>query len=112
MLLNEKKPKAAPTRTIECNFGDTGGDTTTTSIGEPGSGISSQKRKAAQSSYEFPASKTCISLYAPIETHQKKNKITTGVPSGKTNKDVTYNLAPFILIGRDNNSSQSLDEEA
>jgi len=48
----------------------------------------------------------CISLFVPIETMQKKTAVKTGVPSGKTIKEVTYYLRPFIIGGESDDVSE------
>ena len=62
ILIKEKEPKTIPTRVVECNSTQGGGDTATTTT-------TSRKRKTVPSAFVFPASKIRISLYAPIETH-------------------------------------------
>ena len=104
VLIKKKETKAAPAGVIECSGGQGGADTTSTST-------TSQKRKSLPSPFVFPASKMRISLFAPIETHHKKNKVTTGVPSGKTHKEITYDLSSFILCGINDDSSESIDGE-
>ena len=71
---------------------------------------SGTKRKSAPPPFTFKATKLCISLYAPIETLEKKAGITTGVPSGKTMKEVSYDLSGNIVREDDSNSvSGSID---
>jgi len=71
------------------------------------------KRRKVPPVFKFKAKSLCISLHAPIETHHRKNKTTTGVPSGKTNKDVQYDLDRYILssLDQDGNASVSSCED-
>ena len=41
---------------------------------------------------------------------KKKNGVTTGVPAGKVNKDISYDLAPFI-IGGSRGNDLSIDDQ-
>ena len=85
-------------------------------MGRYSSGISSKKQKVS-SPFVFQASKIGITLYAPIETIQKKKTVTIDVLSGKTNKELIFDLSPFIIVGVCSNkyeseiSSSLLDEE-
>ena len=103
------KVRHAPARSIVCYSG--GGSTTiTTSL----SGSGGQKRKSPPPPFKFQASQVCITLFAPIETEQKKTGVRTGVPSGKTSKELIFDLRPYIVGGVDDNlddSSPSLDDE-
>ena len=49
----------------------------------------------------------CISLFAPNETQQKKTNAVTGVPSEKTNKEISFNLTPYIMGGGGENDDLS-----
>ena len=100
---------SAPASTVVCtNMGD--GTVTATSLSGSGEGLSSLKRKAAPLPFTFKTTKLCISLYAPIETQQKVASVTTGVPSGKTNKEFTYDLSGFIVGGIDKAASNGSSE--
>ena len=73
----------------------------------------SSKRKKTNS-FKFPARKLSISLFAPIETQVKRNKTITGVPSGKTNKEIIFDLDPYIFSREDCMSREEddcLDDE-
>ena len=112
VLVREKEKK--PTRSIVCS--SSGADTTVVaSISGSGGGLSGMKRKMPPPPFTFPASHICISLFAPIETQQKKNAVTTGVPAGKVNKEITYDLRPLIHNGGPDDasydSSPSLGDE-
>ena len=97
LIKEKKKKKVAPVTSIVCNDG--AADGTITTSGTSGGGSSSRKRKASSIPFTFQATQMSITLFAPIETTQKKSGITTGVPSGKTNKGLTYDLSPFIIGG-------------
>jgi len=109
VLIREKEKKAAPATTIVCN--SNGADGTIATSGSGGG----TKRKGAPLPFSFPASKIGISLYAPIETQQKRDTAKTGVPSGKTIKEFVYDLTPFISgkysTNDDLSFGPSLDEE-
>ena len=108
VLIKEKQIKAVPTRVVVCSSSQGGADTTTTATTTTTTG---RKRKIVPSTFVFPASKMRISLFAPIETHHKKDKVTTGVPPGKTHKEVTYDLSPFIICGINDDSSESVGDD-
>lgn len=72
------------------------------------------KRKRDQP-FSFQARKISILLFAPIETQQRKSTTITGVPSGKTNKEVSYDLEPFITTvcqSDDASASSSAESES
>lgn len=58
--------------------------------------VLSKKRKRP-AVYYFKVTDLCISLYAPVETHEKKISVETGVPKGKMIKEIIYDLNPFIV---------------
>ena len=105
VLMKERKSTKAsvPTSSIECNTGD--------ALSISGAGATSQKRKQVPAPYLFPANKLFVSLYAPIETEQSKTNMKTGVPSGKTNKKLSYDLSPYIIGGKDDTSISSSDDK-
>lgn len=69
------------------------------------------KRKAPDT-YEFKARSISICLYAPIETRHRKNNYTTGVPKGKTTKDIQYELERFILHSSNEEAPNSNNSSA
>ena len=103
VLIKEKVKKPnAPASAIICA---TEGGTFTSSSGG--------KRKSIPPPFSFKATAICISLYAPIETLEKKAGITTGPPSGKTIKEVNYDLSGHIICREDdaNSASLSVDDD-
>ena len=60
--------------------------------------------KKKKTVYKFKATSLSICLHAPIETFYRKSATTTGVPSGRTTKDVNYDLKRFILPDLENES--------
>ena len=58
--------------------------------------------------FKSKANSICISLYAPIDIIEKKAGVTTGVPFGKTIKEIPYDLSGFIERDDDNTNSASL----
>ena len=104
-----RKPKAAaaPATSITCNSVTDG--LLTASLAGAGSTLTGSKRKAPPLPFTFQASSMSISLFAPIETMQKKAAAKTGVPPGKTIKELTYELRPFI-IGGDNDDGSTGSE--
>ena len=106
VLIREKEKKDAPATSIICNSSAADG---TIAISGSGSGT---KRKAPPLPFTFQISKIGISLYTPIETHQKRDTVKTGAPSGKTVKGIIYDLTQFISnASNDSSSIPSLDEE-
>ena len=90
-LIREKVKKAKatgyiPATSFFCNSGASDGTITTSSSG------GGTKIKAAPQPFSFPVSKIGIFLHVPIETHQKKDLTKTGVPSGKTIKEMCTTL--------------------
>ena len=56
---------------------------------------------------------TCVVLSAQIETQKKKHSISTGVPSGKTSEEFTYDLEEFVTRNDSNDdirNKESSDE--
>ena len=117
VIIKEKIKKAAvsvPT-SVSVTFG--GEKTAVTSNSGSGGGTIGQKRKAPLP-FIFLTTKLCISLHAPIETQEKQTVVITCVPAGKTNKEMTYDLSPFVIGRKDdggdttsNKSAASLDGE-
>ena len=109
VLIQEKEKKAAPATMIVCNSDGADG---TIATSDSGGGT---KRKGAPLPFSFAASKIGISLYAPIETQQKRDTVNACVPSGKTIKEFIYDLTPFISgkynTNDDSSFGPSLDEE-
>lgn len=67
---------------------------------------STHKRKLPPQYFTFAGRTISILVFAPIETMKKKNGVTTDVPTGKTNKEVSCDLAPYMIGNRrDNNLS-------
>ena len=48
-----------------------------------------------------------ITLFGPIEIQMKKKSVVTGVPSGKTNKYMLFDLHPHFIRGGDDESNSS-----
>lgn len=46
-------------------------------------------------------------FFAPIETMHKQTSVVTGVPSGRMNKEVVYELSTFIGDNNDDTSNSS-----
>ena len=96
VLIREKVKVVAPARSVTCapvGLFDRLDAMASTSVG-------GQKRKSPLP-YTFPANKMSITLFGPIETQKRKNSVVTGVPSGKTNKDILFDLHPYIIRGDD-----------
>ena len=69
------------------------------------------KKRKAPDAFKFKARKLSVCLHAPIETMQKKNGVkTTTVPTGKTVKDVVYNLDDYIFNMNSDGSVVATDE--
>ena len=100
IVLVKEKVKSAPASTIVCSAGGT-----SVSLDRSRIGGASSKRKAPPPPFTFPASSLLVSLYAPIETMVKRAVAKTGVPSGKTIKELRYNLSPYIIGGSNDNAS-------
>ena len=86
-IAEAKSAGSAPATSIVCNSG------------------ASTKRKSPPPPFTFPASSLLVSLYAPIETMVKRTAAKTGVPSGKTIKELRYNLSPYIIGGGNDDAS-------
>ena len=102
VLIREKRKKVAPVSSIVC-------PSTATLSSRTGG----QKRKSPPPAFTFQAKKVCITLFAPIETEKKKTGVRTGVPPGKTSKELMFDLGTFIVGGVDDDSddsSPSLDD--
>ena len=109
VVVRKTKPKAAvaPATSITCNSTTDG--TIAPSLTGAGSTLSGSKRKVPPPPFTFQASSISISLFAPIETMQKKAAAKTGVPPGKTIKELTYELRPFIIGGDNDDGSAGSD---
>ena len=85
-------------------------DTTTPNVSTEGS---RKRKKTEEVHYKFKARSLSIILHAPIETMCRKNTTTTGVPSGKTNKELEYDLEHYIIGGLvdDEDSISSISTE-
>ena len=96
---------------ILCNSGAADGMIASSGTSS-GGGVSGQKRNATPPQpFTFAAKELSITFSAPIETMKQKNGVTTGVPKGKTNKELSYDLTPFIM-GRNHDSASENDEES
>lgn len=72
-----------------------------------GVGTVGQKRKSPEL-FVFQVHQLCISMFAQIETQQRKSSVGTGVPAGKTNKEIIYSLLPFIIGGKHDSKGESI----
>ena len=67
------------------------------------------KKRKINTPFTFKARSLSICLGAPIEQIHRKNTVETKIPSGKTTKDIVYDLEPFILGRCDDINSDSVD---
>ena len=117
LLVKEKIKKVVPTTAITFDGNKDDDETFTTSLTGSTEKNASKRKRKAPSHFTFKADKLSISLFAPIETQHKKNSTTTGVPHGKTNKELFYDLRKFIIGGKqvtsdvDSNSSATSNKE-
>ena len=124
VLIREKVQRSVPTPAIEC---ENSGYTQMTSVSSPSGdgnrngdgdedgdgdgGTKTKKRKKnPPQHYTFPAKGISLSLFASIEKQVKRNSSVTGVPSGKIVSELSYDLSPYIIGGKDvSDSDDSLD---
>ena len=90
-----------PITNIMTNIPDRYDDACTVVSTITNSANSTSSKRKKPSIFKFPARKLSISLFAPIEQQQRKQTTVTCVPTGKTIKDIEYDLDTFIFSPED-----------
>ena len=102
-----RSSSAPPVRTITTNLSNSlaSSNVDETTETTPTISTESTRKRKKREVYRFKARSLSVCLHAPIEVMEKKNQTITGVPSGKTNKSISYDLERFILGNQDDSSN-------